>query len=190
MRTARERVRVVATLPGIPAAESIRTQEGRRTGARTMSTPFGNRRSTNSAVVGVLTYVGSGSLAALASVPFVYSLIVPLVMLDVWVTVYQAICLRLYRIARVRRGEHVVIDRFRLPYLNAVEKVHCVFCGYANGVLAYASDVAGRTEQYWCPIRHARRTRSPHEHYRNFTPYGDAAGYRGGLPSLRSALKK
>ena len=46
------------------------------------------------------------------------------------------------------RGQYIVIDRHRLKYLNAIEKLNCVYCGYGNGVIAYARDIAGRTEQY------------------------------------------
>jgi hypothetical protein len=64
-----------------------------------------------------------------------------------------------------------------------------VFCGYATGVFAYVREVSGRTEQYWCPIRHAKRIRAPHPHYRGFVEYGDAEGYRQRLIPLRDALK-
>ena len=68
-----------------------------------------------------------------------------------------------------------MIDRHRLAYLNAIEKANCVYCGYANGLLAYVREVTARTEQYWCPIRHARPIRAPHRHYQRFFDYGDAA---------------
>ena len=95
----------------------------------------------------------------------------------------------MYGIALVRRSSYVIIDRQHLAYLNAIEKLNCLYCGYANGVFAYVREVAGRTEQYWCPIRHARRVRAPHEHYRHFVDYGDAAGYRRRLMSLRHELR-
>ena len=87
------------------------------------------------------------------------------------------------RIAQVRRSTYIVIDRHHLAYLNAIEKVNCVYCWYANGVFAYVREVAGRTEQFWCPIRHAKRVRAPHAHYREFVDYGatprdTTAGYR------------
>jgi len=50
-------------------------------------------------------------------------------------------------------------------------------------------EVAGRTEQYWCPIRHARRVRGPHAHYREFVDYGDAEAYRTRLIPLRDELR-
>ena len=124
----------------------------------------------------------------LLSAPLIYSLIVPIALLDAWITIYQQVCFRLYGIPRVRRKTYIVIDRHHLAYLNGIEKLNCVYCGYANGVFAYVREIAGRTEQYWCPIRHATRVRSPHDHYRDFTDYGDGAGYKRELPVLRRKL--
>jgi hypothetical protein len=121
--------------------------------------------------------------------PVIYSLIVPIAILDVWISLYQMICFPIFGITRVRRNAYVVFDRQHLAYLNLIEKVNCVYCGYANGVLAYVREIAGRTEQYWCPIRHAKRVRAPHPHYREFVDYGDAAGYQRRLPLLRAKLK-
>jgi hypothetical protein len=123
------------------------------------------------------------------SAPIVYSLIVPVAILDVWVTAYQLVCFPLFGIGRVRRSTYVTIDRHHLSYLNVIEKLNCVFCGYANGVFAYTREVAGRTEQYWCPIKHATRVRGPHPHYHEFVDFGDARGYRQQLPRLRAELK-
>jgi hypothetical protein len=134
-------------------------------------------------------FLRESSPMTIVTAPVIYSLIVPVALLDLWVTLYQAICFRAYGIARVRRSAYVVIDRQSLAYLNAVEKFNCVFCGYANGVFAYAREVAARTEQYWCPIRHAKRIRAPHSHYRGFVEYGDAEGYKRRLIPLRDALK-
>ena len=90
----------------------------------------------------------------------------------------------------MRRRDYFAIDRHRLSYLNGVEKLNCVFCSYANGVFGYVREIAARTEQYWCPIRHARRVRHPHGRYRSFAAYGDDVRYRERLSSLRAALKK
>jgi len=134
-------------------------------------------------------YVIRGSALSLLTAPIIYSLLLPLCLLDIWVTGYQWICFPVYGIARVRRGRYFVVDRHRLAYLNAIEKLHCTFCSYANGLIAYVGEVAARTEQYWCPIRHAQRLRAPHERYRLFLDYGDAHGYRRELPDLRRALR-
>jgi hypothetical protein len=122
--------------------------------------------------------------------PVIYSLIVPIAIVDVWISIYQLICFPIFGIARVRRNGYIVFDRQHLAYLNVIEKVNCGYCGYANGVLAYVREIAGRTEQYWCPIRHAKRVRAPHMHYREFVDYGDAMGYQQRLPLLRAKLKR
>lgn len=139
---------------------------------------------------GLWPYFWRAGLATLLTAPVIYSLAVPFALLDAWVWIYQAVCFRAWGIAPVRRRSYFAIDRHKLAYLNAFEKFNCVFCSYANGVIAYVREVAARTEQYWCPIRHARRTRRPHQHYDAFVEYGAAAAYRRQLPQLRAALKE
>lgn len=94
------------------------------------------------------------SFLTIATAPFIYALIFPFSMLDLFVSVYQAVCFPVYRIPKVSRSNFIVVDRQTLAYLNVIEKVNCVFCGYCNGVLAFAREVAARTEKYWCPIKH------------------------------------
>jgi len=130
----------------------------------------------------------SSPLNALTA-PVIYSMVVPIAILDASFTVYQWICFSSYGIARVSRGKYIVIDRQHLAYLNAIEKLNCMYCGYANGVFAYVREIAARTEQYWCPIRHATRVRGAHAHYREFVDYGDADGYHRRLPVLRNTLR-
>jgi hypothetical protein len=138
---------------------------------------------------GVPRFLRESSISNLLTAPLIYSLLVPVVLLDAWVTLYQIVCFRIYGIARVRRSSYVVVDRQHLAYLNAIEKLNCMYCSYANGVFAYVREIGARTEQYWCPIRHARRIRGPHEHYRRFVDYGDAEGYRRRLIPLRQELE-
>ena len=133
-------------------------------------------------------YLRESSIPNLLTAPIIYSLVVPIALLDLWMTLYQASCFRIYRIARVRRSTYIVIDRHHLAYLNGIEKLNCVYCAYANGVFAYVREIAGRTDQYRCPIRHAKRVRAPHGHYRRFVDYGDAEGYHRQLPDLRDEL--
>jgi hypothetical protein len=135
-------------------------------------------------------YVLFGDASTAVTSPVVYSLLLPFALLDAWVTVYQAICFRAWGIEPVRRRDYFTIDRHKLAYLNALEKMNCLYCSYANGVVAFVREVAARTEQYWCPIRHRRRPRDPHARYAGFVPYQDAIGYRALLPSLRALLRK
>jgi hypothetical protein len=118
------------------------------------------------------------------SAPVVYALILPFGLLDISLSLYQAICFRLYRIPRVARSDYIVIDRHRLEYLNVVEKLNCVYCGYVNGLIAYAREIAGRTEQYWCPIKHARHVVGAHAKYWDFVEYGDAEAFEARLAEL------
>jgi hypothetical protein len=122
--------------------------------------------------------------------PVIYSLAVPFVVMDAWVSFYQAVCFRAWGIARVRRSRYFAIDRHKLAYLNGIEKLNCLFCSYANGLIAYVREIAARTEQYWCPIHHARRVRHPHDYYKAFAPYGDPEAYHRVLPRLRQSLRK
>lgn len=134
-------------------------------------------------------FIRESSPANLLTAPIIYSLVVPVAILDLWITVYQRLCFPVYGIARVRRSGYIVIDRHHLAYLNGIEKLNCMYCSYANGVFGYVREIAGRTEQYWCPIRHAQRIRSPHAHYHEFVEFGDAKGYHKRLPLLRAELR-
>lgn len=117
--------------------------------------------------------------------PIIYAGWIPFLLIDLFVTVYQAVCFPVYRIPRVRRADYLVFDRADLPYLNLIEKFNCFYCSYGNGVAAYTREVAARTEQFWCPIKHARRIRSAHGNYPKFFEYGDAEAFRLGLERLR-----
>jgi hypothetical protein len=139
--------------------------------------------------LGVARFLARASIGAVATAPVIYSLIVPLALLDLWGSLYQAICFRAYRIPRVRRSDYVVFDRRSLAYLNWIETLNCVYCGYANGVIGYIREIGSRTEQYWCPIKHALRIAGPHQRYYEFLEYGDADGYRSRLEEFRQRLR-
>ena len=137
----------------------------------------------------LLTFLRSASIPSLLSTPIVYSVGLPFALLDLWVTLYQWACFPVYGIPWVRRGAYFAIDRHKLVYLNGIEKANCMYCSYANGVIAYVREVAACTEEYWCPIKHARPVPGAHGHYRRFFGYGDAQGYRRGLVPLRRRLR-
>ncbi len=130
--------------------------------------------------------LGARPLVVLTA-PIIYSMIVPFILLDLLVTIYQAVCFPVYGIPKVRRRDYLVFDRHHLAYLNALEKFNCAYCSYANGLISYVREIASRTEQYWCPIKHARRLIGAHAHYATFEDYGDAEGYRRRLEDWREA---
>lgn len=128
-------------------------------------------------------------LVALTS-PIIYSLVIPFAIVDLWVSIYQAICFRVYGIPQVPRGRYMVFDRAGLAYLNALEKLNCAYCSYVNGVIAYVREIGSRTEQYWCPIKHARRVLGAHPRYAGFEEYGDGERYQERLRAARAVLSK
>ena len=135
-----------------------------------------------------LRYLLNANIKNLISAPVILSLILPLLLLDLWVSLYQLLCFPIYGIARVNRSQYLVLDRHHLSYLNTIEKLNCLYCGYGNGVLNFAREVASRTEQYWCPIKHARKAPGQSFRQREFSSYGDADNYRSQLQTLREQL--
>jgi hypothetical protein len=119
--------------------------------------------------------------------PVIYGMAVPLAMLDLFLTLYQATCFPIYGIAKVDRADYIVFDRHQLGYLNFIERFHCEYCAYANGLVAYAAEIIGRTEQYFCPIKHARKILGVHSRYAEFMAYGDSADFHARLEEYRVA---
>jgi hypothetical protein len=138
---------------------------------------------------GLLAYVLTAQWRHVLCVPFIYPVLVPMLLLDAFVWVYQWVCFPLCGIPRVRRSDYGVFDRSHLAYLNGLEKINCAYCAYGNGLIAYCREVFGLTEQYWCPIKHSRRILQAHPHYHGFMDYGDAQSYRSELSRLRAELK-
>jgi len=120
--------------------------------------------------------------------PIIYSMIIPLLVLDLFVSFYQATCFPIYRVAKVRRADYIVLDRQHLEYLNFIEKFHCTYCAYASGLSGYVAEIVARTEQYFCPIKHARKILGTHSRYARFLDYGEAADYEAKLEAFRVAL--
>ncbi|WP_243313606.1 hypothetical protein [Fundidesulfovibrio agrisoli] len=130
-------------------------------------------------------YVYDSGVMMILTIPVIWSALIPCAIMDVVVSLYQLACFPVYGIPRVKRGDYVVMDRQALRYLNWIEKVNCAYCSYFNGVIAYVAEVAARTEQFWCPVRHARPVKAVHSRYRFFFEYGDAKGYRERLEQVR-----
>lgn len=134
---------------------------------------------------GLVRFLIRSRLLVILTAPVIYAGWVPFLLMDLFVTVYQHLCFPIYGIPKVRRSDYLVFDREDLPYLNLIEKFNCFYCSYGNGVAAYTREVSARTEQYWCPIKHARRIRAAHDRYPKFFDYGDAEAFKQGLNRLR-----
>jgi len=139
---------------------------------------------------GIVAYLFTANWLTILTAPVIYALIIPILFLDLSITVYQHICFRAYGLPRVKRGDYFVFDRAHLAYLNLIEKINCAYCSYGNGVMAYGREVVARTEQYWCPIKHARKIMAAHPYYTGFVDFGDAQSYKNELDNLRTELAK
>ena len=139
---------------------------------------------------GVVAYLFTANWLSVLTAPVIYALLFPILLLDLSITVYQHICFRAYGLARVKRGDYFVYDRTHLAYLNLIEKINCAYCSYGNGVMAYGREVVARTEQYWCPIKHARKIMAAHPYYTGFVDFGNAQSYKDELENLRTELTK
>ncbi len=136
----------------------------------------------------IFTWLADSDLRNVASAPVIYLMFVPFVILDFSISSYQYLCFPLYRIAKVNRSKYIVVDRHHLSYLNSIEKLNCVYCGYISGLLAYSREIVSRTEQYWCPIKHARNIVNADKRYEQFAPFGDAEGLVEHVKIMRAVV--
>jgi len=132
------------------------------------------------------SYILHSRFLVLVTAPLIYVGFIPFVLLDLFVAFFQGICFPIYGIPKARRADYVIFDRGRLKYLNLLERFNCIYCSYANGLIAYVTEVAARTEQHWCPIKHSRRLRAPHSRYPHFFDYGDAQQYSAQIETVRN----
>jgi hypothetical protein len=121
---------------------------------------------------------GDRRLRHWASVPFIWMMMFPLVLLDIMMEIYHRVCFMLYGIPYISRDKYILMDRQRLKYLPWYDKLNCAYCGYANGLLSYAVAIAGATEKYWCGIKHKpmKRFIEP-AHQKDFMAYGDKKAF-------------
>ena len=99
--------------------------------------------------------------------PIIYSVILPLLVLDAFVSLYQLLCFPIYKVKPFRRSEFIVFDRQELKYLDWISKFHCTYCAYAVGLIGFVSAVIGDTEAYFCPIKHhSKKSHGPVRKYR------------------------
>ncbi|MFA5134989.1 MAG: hypothetical protein WC505_04365 [Patescibacteria group bacterium] len=107
--------------------------------------------------------------------PIISTVVLPVLLLDIWAEIYHRICFPLMRIPYVKRRDYIKItDRAKLPYLSLFQKLYCMYCGYANGVIHYWAKMGAETELYWCGIKHEKdRDLFPPKHQEAFSEYGD-----------------
>ena len=105
--------------------------------------------------------------------PFIYALIIPIILLDAFASLYQTVCFPIYRMPKVPRSNYMQIRRTGLESLNIVDRMNCYYCSYANGVLRYVQKIAAETERMWCPIRQLQKKNyTPPPHHTDFAENG------------------
>jgi hypothetical protein len=130
-------------------------------------------------------YILESRFFVLLSAPVIWMCFFPILLTDIIGTLYQSICFPIYGIPKVHRKNYVALDRHHLSYLNFFEKLNCEYCAYVNGILAYFTEIAARTEQHWCPIKHAVCVKCAHSRYGKFVEFGDAQEYRERVETIR-----
>jgi hypothetical protein len=120
--------------------------------------------------------------------PIIYGMAVPMVIFDIGIMFYQLTCFPIYGISRVRRSDYIVFDHRHLAYLNFIEKLDCLYCSYGNGLMAFATEIFARTEQYFCPIKHAQKILGTHARYQYYLDFGDAVDLHKKFEDIRVAL--
>ena len=136
------------------------------------------RRYHRTLVTNIRTYLAEASILNILTFPIIWSCLVPALFMDLVVSIYHSICFRIYGIPRVKRSDYIVIDHQNLAYLNWIEKMNCIYCSYFNGLIAWIQEIGARSEQYWCPIKHARKLSSIHGRYHKFISYGDSNNFQ------------
>ncbi|MBU1166791.1 hypothetical protein KKC60_00070 [Patescibacteria group bacterium] len=113
------------------------------------------------------------------SAPFIFSVIVPVVIADFWIEVYHRVCFPLYGLETIERKKYIKVDRHKLEYLSPVQKIFCAYCGYVNGAFQYWKAIGGRTEEYWCGVQHQKSFdfNSP-QHHQDFAEYDDVEEFK------------
>ena len=116
-------------------------------------------------------------LARFLSGPLIWLPLPVFILLDILVFLYQAVCFPIYGIKKIKRSAYILIlDRNKLQYLTPFQKVCCMYCGYANGLLVYLKEIAGLTEKYWCGIMHENKNgfiNQPGQSAQNFARFVD-----------------
>ncbi len=101
----------------------------------------------------------------------IYTMIVPIFILDISTSIYQEIYFTALGIPKIKKKNYVVMERWNLSKLNLLQKLNCVYCEYANGILAFAKAVGNQTEIYSCAIKH-RHALKGDNHEDNFYTEG------------------
>ncbi len=138
----------------------------------------------------VLKTIFTAEVREILSFPFIWMMLIPAIILDVCLFIYQNTAIRLYWIPLAKRSDYIIFDRQELDYLNFIQKINCIFCSYVNWLFSYAIEIAWRTEKYWCPIKNAKKSLWWHDWEKYFADYWDAEWFKETLSNRGVYNKK
>ncbi len=75
--------------------------------------------------------------------------------MDFFLWQFQNIYFRTYDIPILDRKKYIIMDRYNLKKLTFPQKINCLYCEYANGIVWYAKAVVNQMELYSCAIKHS-----------------------------------
>ena len=105
-------------------------------------------------------------------------MIIPVVIMHAFVMIYQHVCFPLWRIPLLKLRDYVKFDRTKLSYLSLFDKINCTYCSYATGFINYVAAIGGKTEEYWCGIKHKKyKNFVPSPIQKDFLEYGDEKAF-------------
>lgn len=83
-----------------------------------------------------------------------YICFLALLFLGLLIWQFQNVYFRILDIPLIDRKKYVIMDRYKLLKLTFWQKLNCMYCEYANGIVAYAKAVVNQMELYSCAIKH------------------------------------
>lgn len=118
--------------------------------------------------LGLIALIKRSRPVNLITGPIIYSMVFPILLLDICVSFYQWTCFPIYGIKKFSRKDFIIFDRQELKYLDWISKFHCTYCAYGVGVLGYVHEIIKATEYYFCPVKHkAKRLAESDRHWQS-----------------------
>ena len=114
------------------------------------------------------------------AMPLIFSMIIPIVIMDGWIEIYHRVAFYMYDIPYIKRRQYIKLDRHRLQYLSWPQKLYCTYCGYGNGAVRYWTQIAAATEKYWCGVMHNNDDLDfiTPTHHKEFAKYADEQDFK------------
>lgn len=124
-------------------------------------------------------------LKFLLVMPITYVMIIPGVILHLSISIYHLFVFKILGIPYVDSKDFFVYDRQFLKKLNFFERINCYYCSYYNNLFSFCSEIAARTERFWCPIKYEHSLIHKHSQYLKFLSSKDGKKFREKWEKLR-----